>query len=102
MSEQYKSLQKVLEMAYNQAAHGKGKERHANNKPFEQQDICAITRDVGLGFPYGQARKKINESARVGGKDFAIRELLGAINYLAAAIIIHMEEEPAKLELEKG
>lgn len=93
--EQYKELSDILDAAYRQAAEGKGAERHANNKPFESQDICAITRNVGLGFPLGQAVKKINESCRVGGAGFMERELLGAINYIAAAIIVLREEDQA-------
>lgn len=91
MSEQYKELNRTLTKAYHQSSTGKGKERHANNRPFEQQDICEITRNVGLGFPLGQAVKKINESVRVGGKEFMERELLGAIVYIAAAIIVNNE-----------
>lgn len=41
---------------------------------------------MGLGFPLGQAMKKIQECQRM-DPDAAKRELLGAINYLAAAIL---------------
>lgn len=33
----YKSLYNVFQEAYKQASEGKGKERHANNEPYEQQ-----------------------------------------------------------------
>ncbi|MBV5305578.1 MAG: hypothetical protein J0652_02670 [Desulfobulbaceae bacterium] len=83
----YEALSEVLHAALTQAAIGKGKERHADNKPFEEQDICTITRSEGHGFTRGQARKKIAEAKRL-DRDAAIRELLGAINYLAADIIV--------------
>ena len=92
MSEQYKALQAVLDRAYAQSASGKGKERHATGKPFDQQDICNITRNVGIGFPLGQAVKKINEAVRIGEPAFMVKELLGAIVYTAAAI--HVLENP--------
>jgi hypothetical protein len=89
---EYRSLAVVLCAALHQAAHGKGKERHAKpGEAFEDQKICEITRRVGLGYPLGQAIKKAEEAPGLkpsGG----VRELLGAINYLAAGVII-MEEE---------
>ncbi len=87
----YQSLASVLADAVEQAASGKGKERHAKaGEPFEQQKICEITRRVGVGFPLGQAIKKAVEAPRLG--DRAQSELLGAINYLAAAVLIMREE----------
>ena len=83
----YRSLRYVLELAVDQAANGKGKERHANGEPFDQQKICKISRAVGVGFALGQALKKAEESIRL-DKDAGLREILGAINYLAAAYIV--------------
>ena len=91
----YRLLASVLIDALNQAQNGKGKERHACGEPFEQQEICQNTRAVGFGYPLGQARKKAREAKRLLetiGKDAAIAECLGAINYLAAAVIV-MEEQ---------
>ena len=82
----YESLGAVLAKAIEQAALGKGKERHATGEPFDKQPICAVTRRVGYGYPLGQAEKKIEESQRL-DTDAAVFELLGAINYLAAAVI---------------
>lgn len=83
----YISLRYVLELAVDQAANGKGKERHANGEPFDQQKICKISRAVGVGFALGQAIKKAEESVRL-NKEAGLREILGAINYLAAAYIV--------------
>ncbi len=86
----YESLADVLTGALMQAAIGKGRDRHADDgEPFEQQKICEIARRVGLGYPLGQAIKKATESQRLGDRGPA--ELLGAINYLAAAYLV-MEE----------
>jgi hypothetical protein len=60
--------------------------RHGNGLSFMDQPALTITRAVGLGFPLGQAMKKIQESQRM-DTDAAKRELLGAINYLAAAVL---------------
>lgn len=82
----YYDLFIVLQKALYQAQDGKGAERHGNGLSFLEQPALTITRAVGLGFPLGQAMKKIQESQRM-DTDAAKRELLGAINYLAAAIL---------------
>lgn len=82
----YYPLFAVLNDALNQAQVGKGADRHGNGEPFTDQPVLTITRAVGLGFPLGQAMKKIQECQRM-DTDAAKRELLGAINYLAAAVL---------------
>lgn len=85
----YSELWRVLVLAGQQAAAGKGKERHAHaGVPFEEQDIVMIGKALGSNhFELGQALKKTRESARLSPAR-AIRELLGAINYLAAAVLL--------------
>ena len=48
LNPKYDSLYKVLLAAYNQAANGKGKERHQLNdeEPFEKQKICEIAKKI--------------------------------------------------------
>lgn len=86
----YEDLLSILGEAYNQSVHGKGKERHAGTgKPFDRQPIMEIGRMTGLGYPTGQAQKKIQEAVTMfnrGNRDAALRELLGTIVYTAAAI----------------
>lgn len=86
----YESLGQVLMQAYLQAAEGKGAERHADSKAFDDQPMQLIQQLVGPGFALGQAIKKCQESQRM-DRDAAVRELLGAIVYIAGAII-HIEE----------
>ena len=89
---EYALLELVLDRALAQASGGKGKERHAvDGEPFERQQICEITRRLGHGFSRGQAVKKIYEAQRLPA-DRAVAELLGAINYIAASIIV-LEEQ---------
>jgi hypothetical protein len=89
----YWILKDTLMRAYWQAERGKGRERHAEkDEPFESQKVCEITRRVGLGFPLGQAIKKAEESLRL-DTEAGVAELFGAINYLAAAIIVMEEGE---------
>ena len=89
----YDRLYKVLMLALEQASEGKGSERHANGEAFEKQKICEISRRLGSNdYNLGQAVKKIYESKRL-PKERAIAELLGAINYIAAGIIILEESE---------
>lgn len=86
----YLSLQAVLDNAFNQAAYGKGAERHAQSKPFEEQPMQKLIELYGTGFALGQAGKKMQESQRM-DVDAAVRELYGAINYIAGTII-HLEK----------
>ena len=92
----YAPLWRVLDAAYEQAANGKGKERHANDKPFTAQPIMEIARMVGPGYQLGQAMKKSQEAGGMiqrGQPDRAKAELLGAINYLAACVLLIEEAE---------
>ena len=86
--EGYESLGLALGEAVAQASRGKGADRHAEKgEPFSDQLICAIPKRLGPGgecFCLGQALKKICESRRL-PPERARAELLGAINYLAAA-----------------
>lgn len=86
----YECLADILDAALMQAASGKGAERHAGDRPFATQPMQEITRMVGIGFPLGQAMKKAQEAGTMasrGQTDAARRELLGAINYLAGAVL---------------
>ena len=88
--EGYDSLFTILCRALHQAQEGKGRERHAGNRTFKDQPIMGIADLVGMGFQTGQAIKKTVEAhGMVNRGDLAAaeRELLGAINYLAAAVI---------------
>jgi hypothetical protein len=85
----YESLAGVLQRAFDQAAHGKGKERHANDLPFTQQPMQNICNMVGSGFAAGQAIKKIQEAQGMRIEQ-AVHELLGAIVYLSG-LIVHIE-----------
>lgn len=84
-SGRYSPLQKVLLDAYDQASSGKGSERHSDGQDFEGQPIMWIEENF-KSFQLGQAVKKIHESQRM-EPDRAEKELLGAINYLAARIL---------------
>lgn len=86
-AEGYETLYDVLVRAHHQAAYGKGNERHATGQPFAEQPIMKLTELYGSGFPLGQAGKKMQESLRL-PREAAVRELLGAINYIAAQIIM--------------
>ena len=89
----YKPLLNVLIEAFQQASIGKGSIRHASvSEPFTSQPICEMARRLGVGGPLYQATKKIYESQRLPG-EAGIAELLGAINYIAAAIIVRREKE---------
>lgn len=87
----YETLSYVLHRAYQQAASGKGKERHAGALPFDKQPMQQLCNLYGRGFALGQAAKKMQEAQRLPA-DRAVAELLGAINYIAGAII-HLEAE---------
>ena len=83
----YEQLRAVLTDALDQAAVGKGRERHAQDKPFHVQPMQQISELINSsdGMRY-QAMKKLQESGRM-EKDPAIRELLGVIVYTAGLVI---------------
>lgn len=83
----YHALAVTLAEAFEQAATGKGKERHANDLPFTRQRMQTIAQGMGTeaGLIY-QACKKSQESMAM-DEPAAARELAGAIVYLAGAII---------------
>lgn len=97
----YEILRTMLLKAYDQATSGKGLERHAQGRDFSDQPIFQIQELLGFnGYvgPAFQAIKKIQEGVNnysSGRFDYAAleKELLGAINYIAA-ILIH-EAPPA-------
>ena len=94
----YEALESVLDAALEQAAAGKGKERHAQDKPFDEQPMQLISdlldSDTGMAF---QAAKKIQESMRMPFAQ-AERELLGAIVYTAGIIIRLRKKEKSRLQ----
>lgn len=87
----YAVLRKVLDDAYRQASEGKGKERHADGRTFEEQPLFRISEMVGIGFPIGQLIKKADESRGMQHKP-AYQELLGVIVYAAAAAWMRIRE----------
>lgn len=83
----YESLRDVLNRAFDQAAKGKGADRHANGRAFDRQPMQDLIRLYGIGFALGQAAKKAQESQRMDEPERKVKELLGAIVYIAGAII---------------
>lgn len=94
----YEELAGVLVRAYDQAAIGKGKERHANDAAFVNQPMQTISdlldSDAGMAF---QAIKKIQEARRLPTREAQVRELLGAINYVAG-MVLWLESQPPDVQ----
>ncbi len=92
----FEPLVDVLRDAHDQSAKGKGRDRHGRGLPFMDQPIIGLSRIHGSGFATGQAAKKLGEAAGMlsrGEHDAAVRELLGAIVYAAAAVIVTREAQ---------
>lgn len=101
----YQKLNAVLVAAVQHAAQGKGADRHAGTPhgpldlDFEDQPMLAINRMVGPGFSLGQSMKKAQEASLLiaqGNYEKTRDELLGAINYLAGAIVLVDEYKAAR------
>jgi hypothetical protein len=94
MTDAYASLSAILNRALEQAAAGKGKDRHATvrgvARTFNEQPIMSIGRMAGPGYAIGQAMKKAHEAMELPA-DRAVTELLGAVVYLAAAVMLTEE-----------
>ena len=93
----YQALRTVLGAAYDQAAIGKGRDRHAQDLPFEQQPMQRLLDLYGPGFAAGQIGKKVQEALRL-PTDMAVQELLGAIVY-AAGLIVWLRETRADTDV---
>lgn len=55
----YEKLMAVFQAAHDQAAHGKGKERHANGLPFHEQRMQSISKTLASadGMAYQVVKK---------------------------------------------
>jgi hypothetical protein len=87
----YEQLAAVLDESLAHAQTGKGRDRHACGEPFHDQQIVQLGEWMGRSthFAIGQACKKAIESTRLEADPLRARaELLGAINYLAAAVLV--------------
>jgi len=98
----YEELERILKLAYNQAASGKGKQRHSKQaigfRPWHEQPILQIARMVGTGGHAYQVQKKVQEAVTMQGNgNFAgaKAEVLGAIVYAAAMYKLLEEVELA-------
>ena len=89
----YETLGSVLALALEQAQNGKGNERHqVGNTPFSKQPICELARLYGVGYNFGQSAKKAHETQQLTTLKAKQAELLGAINFLAAAYVVLSEQ----------
>lgn len=84
----YEKLVAVFQDAHDQAAIGKGEERHANGEPYHKQRMQKIAQlaDSPHGMAF-QVTKKMYEGLDLGDYSHTRAELLGAINYLAGIVI---------------
>jgi len=85
----YDTPEEVFEDVLEQVTSGKGHERHGNGGSFEAQPIVVICRQLGhswMGFPVGQALKKLHECRRLEDEQ-RIQEVLGAIAYASFALL---------------
>jgi len=90
----YEQVLRVLELALQQTQSGKGKERHASDNPFLEQEIMNGARCCGLGAMVFQVRKKALEAARLaqrGEFQKAKIDVLGSIIY-DVALYLRIEE----------
>lgn len=89
----YDSLKHVLNRAFDQAACGKGNDRHAGGAAFENQPMQLTSRMLksadGMAF---QAIKKVREGLALPTTDRQVAEMLGAIVYIAG-IVVYLEND---------
>lgn len=89
----YEQLVAVFRDAHDQAAYGKGNDRHARGQPFHEQRMQTIAKlqrsPKGMEF---QVHKKVSEGLELPDPKARRAELLGAINYLAG-IVIYLDGE---------
>ena len=93
----YHSLACALLSAYKQAAVGKGKERHANDLPFDRQPMQLHSDAIGDtgGMCYQVQKKSVESMQMPTGR--AIHELGGAIVYAAGMIVWRLRHADEKV-----
>ena len=89
----YSTLHTVLQLAYDRASKGKGKERHANNQSFDQQVMARANRATNGGFSYGQIMKKIEEIPNLKSDSERVNEMLDIIVYAAGYVLVNLEKK---------
>lgn len=100
----YLPLLRTFLGALEQAAYGKGRERHANDLPFTEQPILTMARmldsDAGLAQ---QVIKKTIEARTLPSKTARINELRGTLVYAAAMILFEemygRADDPDEIDL---
>jgi phage terminase large subunit GpA-like protein len=100
--DQYKALSQALQKAFLRAAKGKGAQRHGDDRPFEQQDLCEELRALGYALASYQIRKKAKELLRLSPRARS-NEALDIIVYAAAIVIVsarEVEDEDKRSETE--
>ena len=83
----YEDVAEVLDWALSQTQSGKGKQRHATNEAFKDQEIMQNCRKCGMGAMTHQIRKKCLEAQRLaenGEYEKAMADVLGDIIYSVA------------------
>lgn len=95
-------LDYVFDEAVEQAARGKGEERHGRGKDFLEQPWVELTDQFGTGGLFWQAGKKLREAQHLKAAARR-RELLGAINYIAMALVYddHLADQKLLRELQQ-
>lgn len=98
----YEELERILKLAFEQSASGKGRSRHAIGpvgfRPWHEQPILANSRQLGPAGPALQIMKKAQEAVTMTGNKqhvAAKAEVLGIIVY-AAAMYKLLEEMEAE------
>lgn len=100
----YLPLLRTFLGALEQAAYGKGRERHANDLPFVEQPILTMAQmlnsDAGLAQ---QVIKKTIEARGLLTKEARIKELRGAMVYAAAMVLFEelygLADDPDEIDL---
>ena len=92
-------LQQVFDLAILQATKGKGERHGGEATPFMEQPWVHYGKMHGRGFLTGQAAKKLEEAASTRTGEAFVQEALGAIVYIAMAVL-QEEKGPQQLELQ--
>jgi hypothetical protein len=86
-------LQQVFDQAIQQATKGKGERHGGDATPFMEQPWVHYGKMHGRGFLTGQAAKKLEEAASTREGEAFVQEALGAIVYIAMAILKEQERK---------
>jgi len=101
--EEYKSWFRLVMKLFNRVATEKGADRHGEiGTPFEEQIWAEILKEEGVGWAYGQVKKKKQEAKKFVKRGEVSRAIPEIMDCAALFLMIAMHYEASLLDIWQG